>query len=105
MANARAESRRTLARIERVRRGWVFRDVDGRGWWVDDTVVVNSTYRIVPAGHPSATCRIFTPMVGARDGTRRVYGFQADESHAVSVAAVTRQLRAASCDLTPSGRV
>jgi hypothetical protein len=82
---------RTLPQIERVRRGWVFRDAGGHGWWLDDTVVANGAHRVVPTGHPSAQCRVFTPMVGARDTARRVYRFVVDEDHHVSVRAVAVQ--------------
>jgi hypothetical protein len=89
------KSRRALPRIERVRRGWVFRDPDGRGWWLDDTVAINGAHRVVPTGHSSAQYRVFTPMVGARDSARRVYRFRADEDHAVSLRAVATQQAAA----------
>lgn len=96
MANATiTKSRRTLPQIERVRRGWVFRDPDGRGWWLDDTVAINGAHRVVPAGHPSAQCRVFTPMVGARNTARRVYRFTADEDHGVALRAVAAQHAAA----------
>jgi AraC family transcriptional regulator len=86
-----ARSRRTLPRIERVRRGWVFRDSSGRGWWLDDTVAASGAYRVVPAGHPSAHCRVFTPMVGARDSARRVYHFRVGEDHTVALRTVAAQ--------------
>lgn len=96
MANAAiTRSRRTLPRIERVRRGWVFRDSGGRGWWLDDTVAVNGAHRVVPTGLPSAQYRLFTPMVGARDTARRVYRFRAGEDHDVSLRAVATQHAAA----------
>jgi hypothetical protein len=99
MANAATpKSRRTLPRIERVRRGWVFRDPDGRGWWVDDTVAMNGAHRVVPTGHPSAHCRVFTPMVGARDTARVVYRFRAGDEHGVSLLAVATQNAAAMAD-------
>jgi hypothetical protein len=88
-------SRRTFPRIERVRRGWVYRDPDGRGWWLDDTVTINGAHRVVPTGHPSAQNRVFTPMVGARDTARRVYRFRAGEEHGLSLRAVATQLAAA----------
>jgi hypothetical protein len=84
-------SRPPLSRIERVRRGWVFRDPDGRGWWLDDTVTINGAHRVVPTGHPSAQCRVFTPMVGARDTARRVYRFAAGEDHGVALRVVAAQ--------------
>jgi hypothetical protein len=96
MANAAiSRSRRTLPQIERVRRGWVFRDIGGRGWWLDDTVAVNGAHRVVPSGDPSAQCRVFTPMVGARDTARRVYRFRAGEDHALSLHSVATQHTAA----------
>lgn len=96
MSNATTpKSRRTLPRIESVRRGWVFRDPDGRGWWLDDTVTINGAHRVVPTGHLSAQSRVFTPMVGARDSARRVYRFRAGEEHDVSLHAVATQLAAA----------
>jgi hypothetical protein len=99
MANATiTRSRRTLPRIERVRRGWVFRDPDGRGWWLDDTVAINGAHRVVPTGDLSAQCRVFTPMVGARDTARRVYRFPAGEEHGVSLQAVAAQHTAAITD-------
>jgi hypothetical protein len=85
----------TLPQIGRVRRGWLFRDLDGSGWWLDDTVVANGAHRVVPAGDPSASCRVFTPMVGARGRARRVYYFLADDDHSVSLAKVARQLAGA----------
>jgi hypothetical protein len=88
-------SRRTVPRIERVRRGWVFRDPGGRGWWLDDTVTINGAHRVVPTGHPSAQCRVFTPMVGARDTARRVYRFPAGAEHGVSLRTVAAQHAAA----------
>jgi hypothetical protein len=84
-------SRRTLPRIERVRRGWVFRDVAGRGWWLDDAVAASGAHRVVPAGDPSAQYRVFTPMVGARDTARRVYRFRADDGHRISLRVVAEQ--------------
>ena len=92
MTNATTiRSRRSLPQIERLRRGWVFRDAGGRGWWLDDTVVANRTHRVVPTGHPSGHCRVFTPMIGARDTARRVYRFRMDEDHRLAVSAVAMQ--------------
>jgi hypothetical protein len=88
-------ARRTLPRIERVRRGWVFRDPAGHGWWLDDTVTINGAHRVVPTGHESAQCRVFTPMIGARDTARRVYRFRAGDQHSLSLRAVSTQLAAA----------
>jgi hypothetical protein len=98
MANRATTTRRSLPRVERVRRGWVFRDSDGRGWWVDDTVTVRNTYRVVPAGHAAATCRIFTPMIGARDTARRTYQIRGDEDREVTVTTLSHQLRAATVE-------
>lgn len=96
MSNATSpRSRRTLPRIGRVRRGWVYRDPDGRGWWLDDTVTVNGAHRVVPTGHPSAQNRVFTPMVAARETARRVYSFRIGEERGVSLPAVATQLAAA----------
>jgi hypothetical protein len=98
MANRTTRTRRTLPRVERVRRGWVFRDADGRGWWVDDTIPVRGTYRVVPAGHAAATCRIFTPMLGTRDIARRTYQILGDDDRDVSATTLSRQLRAATAE-------
>jgi hypothetical protein len=99
MANRATRTRRTLPRVERVRRGWVFRDPDGRGWWVDDTITVRGTYRVVPAGHSAATCRVFTPMIGARDIARRTYRILGDDDRDVSATTLSRQLRAATAEV------
>jgi hypothetical protein len=88
----------TPPQIGRVRRGWLFRDRRGCGWWLDDTVVANGAHRVVPVGHPSAQCRVFTPMVGARDSGRRVYRFAGDDDHRVSVHTVELQLASAVAD-------
>jgi hypothetical protein len=81
-----------------VRRGWLFRDGRGSGWWLDDTIVTHGAHRVVPTGHPSAQCRVFTPMVGARDVGRRVYRFADGDDHSLSVRAVERQLARADDD-------
>jgi hypothetical protein len=81
-----------------VRRGWIFRDSAGRGWWLDDAVASSGAHRVVPPGDPSAQCRVFTPMVGARDTARRVYRFRDDDDHGLSVRAVAAQHVAASED-------
>jgi hypothetical protein len=73
-----------------VRRGWLFRDADGSGWWLDDTIVANGAHRVVPAGDPSAQCRVFTPMIGARGTPRRVYRFADDDDHRVALTTVAR---------------
>lgn len=89
-----AVSRRTsraVPRLERLRRGWVFRDAPGRGWWLDDTVAMNGAHRVVPAGHPSAQFRVFTPMVGARSTARRIYPFAIGEDRGLSLQAVAAQ--------------
>jgi hypothetical protein len=83
--------RRTLPQIGRVRRGWVFRDDCGAGWWLDDTVVAAGTHRVVVPGDPSAHCRVFTPMVGARCTARRIYRFDPTDDHSVLLAVVTTQ--------------
>jgi hypothetical protein len=88
--------RRTLPRIERVRRGWVFRDAQGAGWWVDDTVAATGAQRVVAAGDPGAQCRVFTPMVNPHSTARRVYRFEPGDDHEVSLATIAAQhLRAA----------
>jgi hypothetical protein len=85
-------TRRTLLQIGRVRRGWLFRDRLGCGWWLDDSIVTNGAHRVVPVGHPSAQCRVFTPMVGAREAGRRVYRFAETDEHGVSLHSVDLQL-------------
>jgi hypothetical protein len=105
MANAAVtRSRRTLPRIEKVRRGWVFRDPEGHGWWLDDTVAVSGAHRVVPTGHPAAQCRVFTPMIGARDTPRRVYRFRTGEDHGVSLRTVVTQHATAMSDPREPGR-
>jgi hypothetical protein len=89
---------RSGARLERLRRGWVFRDAGGRGWWLDDTVAANGAHRVVPAGHPSAQFRVFTPMVGARGTARRIHEFGIGEDHAVALRAVAAQHARATSD-------
>ncbi len=89
---------RALPQIGRVRRGWMFRDRRGCGWWFDDTVVTNGAHRVVPIGDPAAQCRVFTPVVGARDAGRRIYRFVADDDHRVSLGAVELHLSRASPD-------
>ena len=91
-------ARRTPPQIGRVRRGWLFRDTIGGGWWIDDTVVANGAHRVVAIGHPSAQCRVFTPMVGARDSGRRVYRFARDDDHRVSLHTIELQLARAAAD-------
>ena len=86
-----SQRRRALPRVERVRRGWVFRDADGTGWWLDDTVVAAGTHRVVVPGDPSAHCRVFTPMVAARSTARRIYRFNPDDDHGVSLTVVAAQ--------------
>jgi hypothetical protein len=91
-------TRRTLPQIGRVRRGWLFRDRRGCGWWVDDTIFTNGAHRVVPVGHLSAQCRVFTPMVGAREAGRRVYRFAENDEHGVSLHLVDLQLASAVAD-------
>jgi hypothetical protein len=81
-----------------VRRGWVFRDLDGHGWWLDDTIIANGAHRVVATGHPSAQYRVFTPMVGARGTARRVYQFLAGDDHRVALSTVEHQHRNAADD-------
>jgi hypothetical protein len=94
------ESRSNVPRIQRLRRGWVVRDDEGRGWWFHDTVVVAGVHWVVPAGHRSAQCRVFAPMVSAHRIARRVYRFGPGESRDVSLGAIERQLAAAISDPT-----
>jgi hypothetical protein len=94
----RGDTTRALPQIGRVRRGWLFRDATGGGWWVDDTVIASGAHRVVPIGQPSAHYRVFTPMVGARDGGRRVYQFVDGDDHRVSLATIELQLARAAAD-------
>ena len=83
--------RRTLARIERVRRGLIFRDAHGAGWWVDDTIAATGAQRVVAAGDPRAHCRVFTPMINPHSTARRLYRFEPGDDHDVSVETVAAQ--------------
>ena len=81
-----------------MRRGWLFRDRHGCGWWLDDTVVTNGAHRVMPIGAPAAQCRVFTPIVAARGANRRIYWFAPEDDHRVSLHAVEQQLAQAADD-------
>ena len=81
-----------------MRRGWLFRDTTGSGWWGDDTVLKNGAHQVVPVGDRSAQYRVFTPMVGARESGRRLYRFSDDDDHDISLPTVARQLAGAAAD-------
>ena len=89
---------RTPPQIGRVRRGWLYRDTIGSGWWVDDTVLKNGAHQVVQVGDRSAQYRVFTPMVGAREAGRQLYRFSDDDDHGVSLRTVARQLAEAAAD-------